>query len=203
MEWPDIRDYLINWAKLRKLNVIISGSFARGTFTSDSDVDLIIVVDEPPDPDAVKIREELEAKIKRKVSVSIYTIDEIERRIRVLDPYMVNNIRDFIAINLETEKLVKLWELQEYISQKAENLTDEEVKEAYEECLRTAEYNLILSQIRYSIYIIYIGYTLLLKNRIFPPPLEKLPIIVEQFDQDLSQKIKEAIRKLKSLSRES
>lgn len=198
MEWTNIRDYLANWSRSRKLNVILTGSFAKGTFTSDSDIDLIIIADEFPDLDAIKIREELEARIKRRVSVNVYTIDEIERRVRTLDPYMVNNIRDFIAINLEREKLAKLEELQEYISRKAENLTDEEAKEAYEECLRTAEYNLVLSQIRYSIYLVYMGYALLLKNRIFPPPLKTLPIIVEQFDQDLSQKIKEATRKLKS-----
>jgi len=196
-EMSEIRDYLVKWSKLRKLNIIVTGSFAKGTFTSESDVDLLVIVDEFPNFDVIKIREELEANIKRRVSVNVYTVDEIERRIRVLDPYMVNNIRDFIVINLEKEKLVKLQELKEYISRKAENLTDEEAKEAYEECLRTAEYNLILSQIRYSIYVIYVGYALLLKNKIFPPPLEKLPIIVEQFDRDLSQKIREAIRKLK------
>ena len=104
-EMSEIRDYLVKWSKLRKLNMIVTGSFAKGTFTSESDVDLLVIVDEFPNFDVIKIREELEANIKRRVSVNVYTVDEIERRIRVLDPYMVNNIRDFIVINLEKEKL--------------------------------------------------------------------------------------------------
>jgi predicted nucleotidyltransferase len=86
-EIQEIADQIIE--KYQPEKIILFGSAARGEFTLDSDVDMLIVKKDTPHYGIDRMRE-LRKLIKKKIAADflIYRPDEIEKRLKMGDPFL-------------------------------------------------------------------------------------------------------------------
>ncbi len=86
-EIREIADQIIE--RYRPEKIILFGSAAREEFSPDSDVDMLIIKKETPEYGIDRMRE-LRKLIKKKIAADflIYRPDEIEKRLRMGDPFL-------------------------------------------------------------------------------------------------------------------
>ena len=86
-EIREIADQIVE--RYRPEKIILFGSAARGEFYSDSDIDMLIIKKETPEYGIDRMRE-LRKLIKKKIAADflIYRPDEIEKRLRMGDPFL-------------------------------------------------------------------------------------------------------------------
>lgn len=67
---------------------MIYGSVARGTDRADSDIDLLLVSDRMSLEDVFALLGPVEEELGRKISPTVYTVDEFDQRVREGNPFL-------------------------------------------------------------------------------------------------------------------